>query len=90
MIGEKWDLILKVLLLLLLLKVEPLQGYESFALPFWFLVVFFFFFSGVVCYPEDLLSVYCTNENLLCHVLYFLYSFFALKFVHTSVASRYM
>lgn len=41
-------------------------------------------------YPEDLLSVYCTNENLLCHVLYFLYSFYALKFVPSSVASRYM
>lgn len=88
MIGEKWDLILKVLLLLLLLKVEPLQGYESFLLPFWFLAVFIF--SCGMYYPEDLLSVYCTNENLLCHVLYFLYSFFALKFVHTSVASRYM
>lgn len=87
--GEKWDLILKVLLLLLLLKVEPLQGYETYFL-FGSLPFFFFFFSGVVCYPEDLLSVYCTNENLLCHVLYFLYSFFALKFVHTSVASRYM
>lgn len=56
---------------------------------FGYFAVFLGVFFGGMCYPEDSLSVYCTNENLLRHVLCFLSSFFAFKFVHTSVLSRY-